>query len=362
MDPEDQARLTIDQMLTESGWTIRDYDDRNLSSGLGVAVREYPLGKDNADYALFIDSQPVGVVEAKRYGHTLSGVVEQSEKYLDGLHEKFTSAPMRPPFSYETTGIETKFADRRDPNHRSRYVFTFHRPELLQEWLKEEKTLRARLKEIPKLDYENLWDCQTEAITNLEDSFEQNKPRALIQMATGSGKTFTAVTSIYRLVKFAKARRILFLVDRSNLGRQAFREFQQYTTPDDGRKFTDLYNVQLLQSHTIDPVSTVVISTIQRMYSVLKGDKEYDEENDEFSSFEDPPDETPVAVKYNAEIPIGEFDFIVIDECHRSIYNKWKQIKNSFVIHFLDSQRICCSTIFCANIRCDSDIPKIKII
>ena len=330
MNPEDQARKDIDKMLTDSGWVVQDYEDRNLSAGLGIAVREYPLSKDNADYALFIDSQPVGVVEAKKYGHTLSGVVEQSEKYLDGLHEKFTNAPMRPPFSYETTGIETKFADRRDPNHRSRYVFSFHRPELLQEWLKEEKTLRARLHDIPKLDYENLRTCQTEAITNLEDSFSQNKPRALIQMATGSGKTFTAVTTIYRLIKFAKAKRILFLVDRNNLGLQALKEFQQYVTPDDGRKFTDLYNVQPLQSHTIDPVAKVVISTVQRMFSVLKGEKEYKDENDDFSTFEEPPDETPVDVKYNENIPIGEFDFIVIDECHRSIYNKWRQVLDYF--------------------------------
>lgn len=185
--------------------------------------------------------------------------------------------------------------------------------------------------QIPKLNYEGLWDCQTEAITNLEDSFSQNKPRALIQMATGSGKTFTAVTSIYRLIKFAKAKKILFLVDRSNLGRQALREFQQYQTPDDGRKFTDLYNVQLLQSHTIDSVPKVVISTIQRMFSVLKGDKDYDDENDEFSSFEDLEEGgTPVEIQYNANIPIEEFDFIVIDECHRSIYNKWKQVLDYF--------------------------------
>ncbi len=330
MNPEDQARKDIDKMLIESGWIIQDYDTRNLSAGLGVAVREYPLSKDNVDYALFIDSQPVGVVEAKKYGHTLSGVVEQSEKYLDGLHSKFTNARMRPPFSYETTGIETKFADRRDPNYRSRYVFTFHRPEQLQEWLKNEYTLRARLTEIPKLDYKNLWDCQKEAIKNLEDSFAQNKPRALIQMATGSGKTFTAVTSIYRLIKFAKAKKILFLVDRNNLGIQALKEFKKYEVPDDGRSFLDLYNVQHLQSHTIDPVAKVVICTVQRMYSILKGEKEYHEENDEFSLFENTPDETPVDIKYNASVPIGEFDFIVIDECHRSIYNKWKQVLDYF--------------------------------
>ena len=330
MNPEDKARKGIDKMLTDSGWIIQDYEDRNLSAGLGVAVREYPLSKDNADYALFIDSQPVGVVEAKKAGHTLSGVVEQSEKYLDGLHEKFTSAPIRPPFSYETTGIETKFADRRDPNHRSRYVFTFHRPELLQKWLQEEKTLRARLQDIPELNSDGLRKCQVEAITNLEDSFSKNKPRALIQMATGSGKTFTAVTTIYRLLKFAKAKRVLFLVDRNNLGTQALDEFKKYITPDDGRLFTELYNVQKLQSHTVDPASNVVISTVQRMYSALKGEVEYDEENDEFSAFEEKPDETPVEVQYNENIPIGEFDFIIIDECHRSIYNKWRQVLDYF--------------------------------
>ena len=330
MSDEAHSREMIDAMLVDAGWQIQDHDKRNLSAGLGVAVREYPLGMDNADYALFIESQPVGVVEAKRSGYTLIGVEPQSEKYLDGLHEKFSSLPFKPPFSYEATGIETKFADRRDPCHRSRHVFTFHRPEVLLGWLRETKTLRERLKEIPKLDYQNLWDCQFDAVTNLEESFAQNRPRALIQMATGSGKTFTAVTSIYRLIKHAKAKRVLFLVDRANLGRQAMRELQNYETPDDGRKFTDLYNVQLLSSHKIDPASKVVISTIQRMYSVLRGDDTYEDERDEVSAYEQNPDATPVEVQYNPDMPIGEFDFIVIDECHRSIYNKWKQVLDYF--------------------------------
>ena len=329
MDPEEQARLKIDKMLTDSGWTIQDYGELNLGAGLGIAVREFPLGKDSADYVLFIDRQPIGVVEAKKVGWTLRGVTEQSEKYLDGLAEKFPNAARKPQYSYETTGIETLFADRRDPKYRSRYVFTFHRPEILADWLKEEKSLRARLKTIPELNYPNLRDCQSHAIINLEKSFSDNKPRALIQMATGTGKTFVAVTSIYRLLKFAKANRVLFLVDRANLGRQALREFQQYETPDDGRKFTELYTVQHLQSQTIDDVS-VVISTIQRLFSILKGKKEFNDEDEELSEFETKPDETPVDIEYNSNIPIGEFDFIVIDECHRSIYNKWKQVLDYF--------------------------------
>ena len=327
--PEGKARDSIDKMLEDSGWIIQDYSELNLGEGFGIAVREFPLGKDSADYALFIDRFPVGVIEAKKVGWTLRGVTEQSEKYLEGIAEKFPNAPRKPPYSYETTGVETLFADRRDPKYRSRHVFTFHRPEVLAEWLKEDKTLRARLKEIPKLDYKNLWDCQSQAVTNLEESFADNRPRALIQMATGSGKTFAAVTFIYRLIKFAKAKRVLFLVDRANLGRQALREFQQYETPDDGRKFTELYTVQHLQSQTIDDVS-VVISTIQRLFSILKGKKEFDEEGEELSEFETKPDETTVDVEYNPNIPIGEFDFIVIDECHRSIYNKWKQVLDYF--------------------------------
>ena len=330
MEPEEEARKDIDRMLSASGWILQDYKDLNLGAGLGVAVREYPLSKDASDYALFIDRMPVGVVEAKPKGWALTGVTNQSDRYLEGLHLKFPNAPRKPPFSYESTGIETLFADRRDPDHRSRYVFTFHKPETLSEWLKESETLRARLKTIPLLDYKNLWTCQEQAIKNLEESFSKNKPRALIQMATGSGKTFTAVTAIYRLIKFANAKRILFLVDRGNLGRQALREFQQYATPDDGRKFTELYNVQHLQSQTVDPVSKVVISTIQRMYSVLKGEKEFDETADEFSEFEKKTDDKPVEVVYNENLPIGEFDFIVIDECHRSIYNKWLQVLDYF--------------------------------
>ena len=129
---------------------------------------------------------------------------------------------------------------------------------------------------------EGLRNCQVETITGLELSLAENRPRSLIQMATGSGKTYTAVSFTYRLVKHAGAKRVLFLVDRSNLGRQTLKEFQQYATPDDGRKFTELYNVQHLQGQTIDPVSKVTISTIQRLYSILRGE-ELDEELDERS-------------------------------------------------------------------------------
>ena len=331
MMSERVARQKIDYMLKTSGWIVQDREEINLGAGLGIAIREFSLSRDSADYVLFLDRCPVGVIEAKKIGHTLSGVAEQSSRYITGLEAKYRSASRRPVFSYESTGIETFFTDRRDPDYSSRHVFSFHRPETLADLLAVPETLRSNLRNIPQLNYDSLWQCQKDAIVNLEKSLANGNQRSLIQMATGSGKTFTAVTFSYRLIKHAKARRILFLVDRANLGRQAKKEFQQYVAPDDGRKFEELYNVQLLSSQTIDPTSRVVISTVQRLYSILRGDKSFDESSEESSGFEDgSSDRIPVDIRYNPSIPIGEFDFIVIDECHRSIYNKWKQVLDYF--------------------------------
>ncbi len=212
---------------------------------------------------------------------------------------------------------------------RQREIFTFHKPETLNDLLKLENTLRARLQEFPKLITDGLRDCQSRAIINLEKSFADNRPRALIQMATGAGKTFTAITSVYRLLKFAKAKRILFLVDTRNLGKQAEQEFQAFKPTDDKRLFTELYNVQRLRSNFIDPSAHVCISTIQRMYSILK-EKELDESLEDESPYESKTIEKPVDVVYNTSIPIETFDFIIIDECHRSIYNLWKQVLDYF--------------------------------
>jgi type I restriction enzyme R subunit len=249
MKPEDRARKKIDELLGKAGWVVQDYGELNLSVSLGVVVRNFPLKSGFADYLLFVDRRAVGVVEAKPEGTTLSGVAEQSEKYLKGLPDNIPHVGDPLPFAYESTGVETFFRDLKDPESRSRRVFAFHKPEMFLEWLSQEDTLRARLRNMPPLITEGLRECQVEAIGNLDGSFARARPRALIQMASGSGKTFAAVTFAYRLIKFANAKRILFLVDRNTLGRQTSQEFQQYRTPDDGRKFTELYNVQRLTSN-----------------------------------------------------------------------------------------------------------------
>jgi type I restriction enzyme R subunit len=329
--PEEIAREHIDDLLNKAGWDVEDFKKVNLNTRRGVAVREFPTDSGPADYLLFVDRKPVGVIEAKSEGTTLSNVADQSERYLTSRLKYVKMDGVQLCFGYESTGIETFFRDIRDPEPRSRRVFAFHKPETLLEWFEQQSTLRARLRELPPHIDTALRACSVEAITNLEQSFAHDRPRALVQMATGSGKTRMSVALSYGLIKHANAKRILFLVDRNNLGRQTKTEFQQYVTPDDGRKFTELYNVQHLTSNNIDPVNRICITTIQRLFSMLKGDKEFDPSLEEHSFFDAEGilgNEREVA--YNAAIPIETFDFIITDECHRSIYNLWRQVLEYF--------------------------------
>ena len=328
--PEQQARESIDRMLELAGWKVQSKTKIDFGAGLGIAVREYQTDIGPADYLLFVDKRPVGVIEAKPedWGQKITTVEDQSAGYAAAkLKWVANSEPL--PFLYESTGVITRFTDGRDPKPRSREVFGFHRPETMQEWLAKPASLRARLQTIPPLNHTGLRSCQIKAIERLEASFKDDRPRALVQMATGSGKTFTAITSVYRLLKHADAKRILFLVDTKNLGEQAEQEFMAYVPNDDNRKFTELYNVQRLKSSFVARDSQVCISTIQRMYSLLKGE-ELDEAAEEINPAELVQPKQPVPVAYNPKIPIEFFDFIIIDECHRSIYNLWRQVLEYF--------------------------------
>ena len=332
LDPEAAARQLIDRQLEQCGWNVQDRREMNISAAVGVAIREFSLTTGEADYMLYADAKAIGVVEAKPVGHTLTGVETQSGKYLDGLPAGLPNYRLPLPFAYESTGEVTQFTNALEPNARSRDVFTFHRPEELIRLVKLDKQMRTRLREMPPLAAGNLWRVQIESIQNLETSLAANRPRALIQMATGSGKTFTAVNFCYRPIKYADARRILFLVDRNNLGNQTLNEFQQFISPVNGYKFTDEYTVQHLKKNMIAAASKVCITTIQRLYSMLKGEEEFLEENEEGSLFETDTRlfKEPLPVVYNAKIPIETFDFIVVDECHRSIYNIWRQVLEYF--------------------------------
>lgn len=353
-DPERKAREQIDAGLISAGWVVQDRDEMNLSAGQGVAVREFKLttGHGFADYLLFVDGKAVGVLEAKPEGHTLSGVEVQAEKYSTGLPSGL-NPPVEPlPFLYLSTGAITKFTNLLDPHPRSRRIFQAHQPATLTEWLAADtldrwvkraghftaaddtrpSSLRARLRAMPSVERAFLYPNQWQAVVNLEQSLFHDRPRALVQMATGSGKTIMAVTAAYRLIKFGGARRVLFLVDRANLGEQAEKEFQGYRTPDDNRKFTELYNVQRLTTNTIGSSAKVVITTVQRLYSMLKGEPDLDPEAEEESLFESAGAamKEPLPVVYNPAYPPEYFDVVIVDECHRSIYSLWRQVLEYF--------------------------------
>lgn len=312
-NPEQKARDNIDDQLKTCGWDVQSKSKINLNAKLGVAVREYQTDVGPADYVLFVNGKPVGVIEAKREeeGHKLKVHEDQVKDYAEAKLKYLKNNPL--PFVYLSTGKVTSFTDFRDPKPRARNVFTFHRPITIHNWLKKTKSLRGSLLDLNNLDKKGLRDCQINAIINLEKSYKLNKPRALVQMATGSGKTLMAVNLCNELIEKAKAKRILFLVDRKNLGKQTLQEFQNFEVPGDGRKFTELYNVNRLTSNKIKDSDKVCIATIQRVYSMLMN-KVLDESEEDKSGFDESSKLKPLEVKYNSKIPIETFDFIIVDE------------------------------------------------
>ena len=358
LTPEQQARVEIDRLLEAAGWHVCDYKDANIHAARGVAIREFPLtaGHGYADYLFYVDGKAAGVIEAKKVGVPLLGVERQSSRYTQGMPATLP-AWLRPlPFAYESTGVETRFTNGLDPEPRSRSVFAFHRPETLAGWLDDAKNVSAETSwaaagavrdaapvyptftslagRMPELVTEwgehKLWPAQITAIRNLEKSLAAGRPRALIQMATGSGKTFTAISAIYRLIKFGGARRVLFLVDRGNLARQTKKEFDAWSSPHNAYKFGEEFIVQHLQGNQLDKNARVVISTIQRMFSMLKGKDLPDEADEESTEGAEALFKDPEPIGYNPAIPIESFDIVITDEAHRSIYNLWRQVLEYF--------------------------------
>lgn len=332
MTPEEKARQAIDRMLDQSGWIIQDMKKIDIHASLGVAVREFPTSTGEVDYALFVDGDPVGVIEAKREeaGEILTSVEEQSARYANSEFKNVPSG-YKIRFVYEATDKLIRFTDYDDIKYRSRKVFSFHRPETLKFWLDQNDTIRNNMKHFPTADTTGFRECQKVAINNLDKSFAESKPKALVQMATGAGKTFTAITEVYRLLKYGRLNRVLFLVDTKSLGEQAEREFLAYKPNDDNRSFSQLYGVRRLNSSYIPDDVQVCISTIQRMYSILKGE-ELNEAAEEISLNEIASVNTTdhKEVVYNEKYPPEFFDCIIVDECHRSIYNVWSQVLEYF--------------------------------
>ena len=342
LNPEEQARVLIDAQLVAAGWVVQDREAIDLVNHVGVAVREVIMEKwaGRADYVLYLNRKMVGVIEAKPQGTTLMAVQWQSHRYSKGLTETQAKSAVlidgELPFIYEASGSETNFTNVYDPEPRARHIFNFQKPETLARIIRESEnqkqaTWRGRVQSLPDTEGYDLRPASRRAVIAIEKSLKDNQhSRSLVQMATGAGKTRMAVTESYRLLKHGGFNRVLFLVDRNNLGDQTLREFRDFTTPDDGRKFTDLYNVDKLTGSGMVGSSAVVISTIQRVFSVLKGQTVTDNDDPNLDGYI--PD-APVEVQYNADLPPEAFDLVIVDECHRSIYGLWRGVIEYFDAH-----------------------------
>lgn len=313
----------------------------NLFATQGVAVREVTLkhGHGRADYLLYVDQRVVGVIEAKPEGTPLSGVEWQSSKYAEGLPADVKLAALttdgRLSFVFEASGTETHFTNGYDPAPRARRIFNFPKPTTLAGVLslrdEDSPTWRGKVHNLPPLDSKPLRPAQIEAITGVEESLrEQRYDRSLVQMATGAGKTYTAVTLSYRLLKFGGFSRILFLVDRNNLAKQTMAEFENYQAPDTGKKFAEVYKVTRLRGGPMPDSTDVAISTIQRVVKALRNEDVTDADDPELDGWV--PD-VPVTVAYNPDIPPEAFDLIIVDEAHRSIYGQWRGVLEYFDAH-----------------------------
>ena len=310
-------------MFIDAGWAVvdRDHYAPNITA---VAIKEGLLkGNLKADYFLFINGKAVGILEAKREEVDVSNntVCEQAALYARSVPNCY-QAYMKPlPLIYQSNGNVVQFRDYRNTDSDYLELNRIHTPKEIVRML----GIKDFYAGLPVLRKKGLRDCQYEAITELEKSFRSGQNRALIVLATGAGKTYTACLAAYRFLAYTPTKRILFLVDRNNLGKQAEGEFGMFRLTENGDPFNTIFTVNRLRSSKVPQDCNVVISTIQRLFSLLKGedieDTDNDEEYDDTKEIEFPP---------NPNLPSEFFDMIIIDECHRSIYGNWKKVLDYF--------------------------------
>lgn len=328
MTPEEKARQKIDQWFTDAGWKVINRDEYEPTS-TAVAIREGLL-KDNleADYFLFISGKAVGVLEAKREEtDAFSSIVcEQAALYAKSVPNIYQTYQRPLPFIFTSNGKELYFCDFREQDQCFKQIMTIPTPHELVKKL----GINDYFAGLPTLRKKGLRDCQYEAITELEKSFRSGQKRALMVLATGAGKTYTACLAAYRMLSYTPMRRVLFLVDRNNLGKQAEGEFGTFRLTENGEAFNTIFTVNRLRSSFIPSDSNVIISTIQRLFSFLKGDAIEDNDDDD----ENEPAEE-VILPPNPDLPHDYFDMIIIDECHRSIYKNWRK-----VLEYFDTARL----------------------
>lgn len=325
MTPEEQARVKIDRMFEEAGWQVVDRDQYTPTSN-AIVVREGLLnGNLEADYFIFLDGKAVGILEAKREEVNIDtwAVSEQAELYVRSVPNYYRTYSNPLPFIYKSNGRDLRFRNMQEETKHYYSIKAIHTPKDLARIL----NIKNDFAGLPVLERKGLRDCQYEAITNIEQSFRNGAKKALVVLATGAGKTYTACLESYRMLAYTPIKRILFLVDRNNLGKQAEGEFGMFRLTENGDSFNTIFAVNRLKSAEIPPESNVVISTIQRLFSVINGEDVSDDEDE--SEDENEPTYV-VEMPDNPLIPKDYFDVVIVDECHRSIYGNWKKVLDYF--------------------------------
>jgi type I restriction enzyme, R subunit len=318
----------IEEKLKQAGWDIQNAADINLRDSRIVAVRDFSLIHLAVDFLLFVDQNAVGIIQAT---DTVSGRpeafdAEDESRYECPRYVPHTHNPL--PFFYFVRNQFILYKNTLDPEPQFKSIFNFHRGETLIKFLSDQTMLKKRLLDLPPLHSNMLWNCQKEALIRIEKSIVPTPYRAFVRMAPGTGKTFVAFHLAYRLLKYARAERILYLVDRAHLCRSIHDKFAGFRAPDDDSLFTEHYPVRVLNGKTLDADTRIYISTIQRLAGFFSDGVKVDDESSLYEKFS--AHDSLQEMSYADTMPIESFDFIIIDDCHYSLLTEWRPLLEYF--------------------------------
>lgn len=332
MLPEEKARIKIDKQLKNAGWDIVSRDEYIPSNAL--AVKEALMqGNKESDYLLFVDDRAIAVVEAKKEDNTLGDIVAaQAEAYSKNPQSWY---PLwfdgQIPLVYLANGNKIYFKNMITDSDGDYVELTeMHSPKKMLQIIGKKSEYGA----LPRIEKQGLRDCQYDAEVALEKALKTGQKKALAVLATGSGKTYLACLAAYRLLNYTPTKRVLFLVDRNNLARQTETEFSLFDRTEKQQPMNLLYQINRLKSND-DIDGDIIISTIQKLFAVLTGqkladDNEDKEDENQFSFSDNEKSEPEIELGDDLKLPPDYFQFIIIDECHRSIYGKWQRVLNYF--------------------------------
>lgn len=330
MLPEEKARIKIDKQLTDAGWDIvaRDeYIPFNAS-----AVKEALMqGNKESDYLLFVDDKAIAVVEAKAEDNSLGDIVAQQAEWYSKNPQGWVGLwfPNQIPFVYLANGNKIYFKNMLESDSEYVELSEMHSPKKMLQMLGEKSEYGA----LPRIEKKGLRDCQYDAEVKLEASLKAGRKKALAILATGSGKTYLACLASYRLLNYTPTKRVLFLVDRNNLARQTETEFSLFDRTEKQKPMNELYQInRLTKPENIQ--GDIIISTIQKLFAVLTGQtitEDDEDKEDEKNGLKDVTKNEPaIVLGEDLKLPSDYFQFIIVDECHRSIYGKWKAVLDYF--------------------------------